>query len=141
MNNARPIPTGARYVLRCFSAANMKMVKTSSAVKNISMKRACVVVVPAALLVPTFIGPGNKHDTTAAADMHANSWAMNNKIPRTIGVAPTRTIPRVTYPTCERVESVVSQFPILTAGLKRPPLIRKNAQTLTAREKPKARLM
>lgn len=37
MKSERPIPTGARNVPLCFSAASRKMVITSCAVKNISM--------------------------------------------------------------------------------------------------------
>ena len=37
MNKDKPIPIGARKVPLCFSAASMKMVKTSMAVVNISM--------------------------------------------------------------------------------------------------------
>lgn len=36
-NRARPMPSGAMKVPLCFSAASMKMVSTSSAVRNISM--------------------------------------------------------------------------------------------------------
>ncbi len=38
-NNAKPMPTGAMKVAFDFSAANIKTVKISSAVRNISIKR------------------------------------------------------------------------------------------------------
>ena len=46
MKSERPMPMGAMYVALCFSAANMKMVKTSCAVRNISMKTPCTAFVP-----------------------------------------------------------------------------------------------
>lgn len=48
-------------------------------------------------------------------------WAQKRQMARMMGIAPTMTMPRV------------------TAGLKRPPEIRKKTQTLTIREKPKMR--
>jgi hypothetical protein len=47
------MPIGAMKVARCFSAASMKMVKTSSAVKNISMKRPRATFVSADNVVAT----------------------------------------------------------------------------------------
>jgi len=69
MNKASPIPMGARKVPLCFSAASMKMVKTSSAVKNISMNKPRAMEVPPPRVVETFRGPGNKADVTPAAAM------------------------------------------------------------------------
>lgn len=37
MKSDKPIPSGAMNVPRCFSAANMNMVKTNWIVKNISI--------------------------------------------------------------------------------------------------------
>ena len=41
------MPIGARNVERCFSAANMKMVKANPAVRNISKKRPRTTDMPA----------------------------------------------------------------------------------------------
>lgn len=43
--SARPMPMGARNVALCFSAASMKITKTSSAVRNISRNRPWAVLV------------------------------------------------------------------------------------------------
>jgi hypothetical protein len=86
MNNARPIPIGARNVPLCFSAASMKllifscfvpkthykrtyMVKMSCEVKNISIKtpRSRLVFGLELRVVRTRRGPGNNPETTAAA--------------------------------------------------------------------------
>jgi hypothetical protein len=86
MNNARPIPIGARNVPLCFSAASMKLfhiqlfgsiplynetyiVKMSCAVKNISIKtpRSKLVFGLVLRVVRISRGPGNNPDTTAAA--------------------------------------------------------------------------
>lgn len=67
------MPTGAMKVALCFSAANMKMVKTSSAVKNISMNRPRTMEVSTREAgvedkpVVTFKGPGKRHETIPAA--------------------------------------------------------------------------
>ena len=82
MNSERPIPTGAMNVPLCFSAANMKIVKTSSAVKNISMKRPCEIDVPPARLVLTVRGPGKSAETVAAAVMPPKIWEMARNSPR-----------------------------------------------------------
>ena len=123
MNKDRPIPTGAMKVALCFSAASMKIVKTSWAVRNISMKRPWVTVVPCDNDVCTFSVPGNNGLLIAAAAMAPSICDMKSKIPLTYGNAPTRHIPSV------------------TAGLPRPPLILKKAHALTAKEKPKHRLI
>lgn len=67
INSASPMPTGARNVLFCFSAASIKTVKTSRAVKNISMNTPCAIDVPPPSCVRTLSGPGNNAETTAAA--------------------------------------------------------------------------
>jgi hypothetical protein len=97
MNNESPMPIGAINVPLCFSAANMKMVKTSSAVRNISMKRPCVTEVPPPRFVRTVKGPGNKAEQIAAAVIPPSTCATNKKRPRKYGSAPTRHIPSVTY--------------------------------------------
>ena len=48
MKSESPMPTGARNVPLCFSAASKKMVITSCAVKNISMT-----VIPLASVLPS----------------------------------------------------------------------------------------
>jgi hypothetical protein len=107
----------------CFSAANMKMVKISSAVSIISMNSPCTTVVPPPKLVCTANGPGNIQLTRAAAVNPPKICTIKSRKPRSHGSAPIRHMPNV------------------TAGLKRPPLIRKNTHALTAREKPKERAM
>ena len=72
MNKESPMPTGAIKVPLCFSAASMNIVKTSSVVKNISMKRACTIEQPPPSDVCTLRGPGKRQDTTAAAAIPAS---------------------------------------------------------------------
>jgi hypothetical protein len=107
----------------CFSAANMKIVKTSSAVSIISMNSPCTTVVPPPRLVCAARGPGNIQLTRAAAVKLPRICTTKSRKPRSHGRAPIRHIPNV------------------TAGLNRPPLIRKNTHALTAREKPNERAM
>jgi len=116
------------------------MTKTSSAVRNISMKRPWAVVVPPVSVVFTFSGPGNSPDTTAAAHIPLMNWAMKTTRARMGLIAPMRRRARVTFVQMSVLDlgDVMSR---LTAGLKRPPLIRKKAHALTAREKPNAREM
>lgn len=54
-----PIPTGAMKVALCFSFANIKIVKTSSAVRKASMKRPLGILRPLLSVVRTFAGAGN----------------------------------------------------------------------------------
>lgn len=115
----RCLPTGAMKVPLCFSAASMKMVKTSWAVKNISMNKPCATVVPPPSVVCTFSLPGNMQLTSAAAVKPPKICATNSSAPLIHGSAPIRHMPKV------------------TAGLNRPPLILKKTQAFTAREKPK----
>lgn len=61
------MPTGAMNVPLCFSAASMKIVKTSSAVRNISMNRPWAMEVPPLRLVRTVNGPGKSAEHMAAA--------------------------------------------------------------------------
>ena len=60
---------GAMKVALLFSAANINTVKTSSDVKNISMKTPWVVDVPWVKVVANAGVPGNIHRTRAAACM------------------------------------------------------------------------
>lgn len=83
MNNDRPIPMGAMKVARCFSAANMKIVKTSCIVKNISMNRPCTTVVGFARVVATLNPPGWRPYTTPEAAIAPSICAMMIRMPRT----------------------------------------------------------
>ena len=58
---------GAMNVALLFSAANINTVKTSSAVKNISMKTPWAIDVPLVKVVVNAGLPGNIHRTRAAA--------------------------------------------------------------------------
>lgn len=58
MNSDRPIPRGAMNVPLCFSAANMKIVKTNCIVKNISMNSPWATVVGPPSVVATLKPPG-----------------------------------------------------------------------------------
>lgn len=57
------MPTGAMNVARCFSAASIIIVKTSSAVQRASMKRPWAVEVPTARVVRTLKVVGNRTET------------------------------------------------------------------------------
>lgn len=69
---------GAMKVALLFSAANINTVKTSSAVKNISMKTPWAMDVPWVKVVANAGVPGNMHRTRAAActfqSQHDFSW-------------------------------------------------------------------
>lgn len=113
------MPTGAMKVALCFSFASINIVKTSSAVRIASMNIPCTILVPPASVVLTFNGVGKRTKTIADAAMEPRICAQKRQTARTTGMAPTRTMPRV------------------TAGLKRPPEMRKKTQTFTIRENPK----
>lgn len=87
---AIPMPTGAMCVDRCFSAASMMITNTSSAVRNISMKRPCAALVPGLSDVPTFSGPGKRPDTAPAAASPPRSCAAATSTARRSGMPPTR---------------------------------------------------
>jgi hypothetical protein len=72
--NAVPIPSGARYVARCFSTASMRITNTSCAVRNTSMNRPWEMDVPPPRTVSTAMGPGYIAETRPAAAMPAMSW-------------------------------------------------------------------
>ena len=158
------IPTGATGLAWFRSAASMKMVKTSCDVRNISRNKPCTTVMSLLSDVDTRRGPGVKASTRPAAAMPPSIWVTMRSMPRNQGRAPTRHMPKVTF--WELAVSYVSVSPSLiptnrclgyeeeqhgggigwrghelTAGLNRPPLMRKKAHTLTAREKPKLREM
>jgi hypothetical protein len=97
MNKLKPMPIGARNVPLCFSAASMKIVKTSCAVRNISMKRPRVTDVPGTSVVRTSMGPGNRAETRPADAMPPMIWAMKTTKPRNQPTAPMRHMPKVTW--------------------------------------------
>jgi len=103
-NSARPIPTGAMNVALLFSAANIRTVKTSSAVRNISIKTPCAVVTFGVKEVSIDSGPGNMADTSPAATIPPIICAGNNRAPRRAGRVPVITIPRVT---CSLLSKVI----------------------------------
>ena len=92
-----PMPTGAMNVPLCFSAASMKIVNTSCAVRNISMNSPCALLVPPLRDVVTARGPGNKALTIPADAIAPSICAMKTRAPRIKGTAPMRQRPRVTW--------------------------------------------
>ena len=90
------MPTGARKVPLCFSAASIKMGKTSMAVKNISMNNPRAIEVPPPRVVDTFIALGKRHETTPAAAMAPRICAINTRKPRNHLTAPIKQSARVT---------------------------------------------
>jgi hypothetical protein len=110
-------------VALCFSAANIKIVKTNCAVRNISINNPCTTLVSPPSVVCTFKAPGNMHSTSALATMPPRIWLRKSRTPRNQGSAPMRHMPKV------------------TAGLNNPPEMRKKTQAVTAREKPNERAM
>jgi hypothetical protein len=103
----------------CFSFASMKMVNTSSAVRIASMNTPWAILVPVLRVVRTLNGVGNSTLTRKELKILPDSCAASSKNART-GLS-------------ERVRSIAK----VTAGLNRPPLMRKKTQTLTMSEKPK----
>lgn len=89
-NNAMPIPTGARNVALCFSAASMKTVKTSKEVRNISRKTPRAGDIPALNVVLTDKGPGTRAWTTPAAAIPASICATKHMIALGRGTLPMR---------------------------------------------------
>ena len=140
MNNASPMPIGAMKVALCFSAANMKMVRRSMKVKNISMNRPRVIDVSRLRVVFTDSGPGNSPDTTAAAAMAPSSCATISSKTFIQPSAPTRPMATVAW-VMLAVASELTRLMVHTAGLNKPPLMRKKTQTVTAKEKPNANEM
>lgn len=93
---ASPIPTGAMKLPVCFSAANMKIVKTRDIVKSISMMTPCAIVVVALSSVLTFRPPVKRPFTIAAAAIAATICVTKRSVARTMVMAPMRYIPTVT---------------------------------------------
>lgn len=116
-NSANPIATGARNVAFDFSAARNNTVRSSSAVRNISMNKlerlrdqCCpsqrqatradtypwAIDVPPVSLVWNVAGPGYMQDTKAAATIPPSICGKKRRAPRTGGRPPARTRPSVT---------------------------------------------
>ena len=151
MKRLNPIPTGAMKFPWCFSAASMNIVKTSWAVRIISIITPWALVVPPPSVVETASLPWNKACTIYAATMPATIWMTKRRTPRTIEMAPMRTMPTVT---CFRISngfrkqiSTLARHAGrkvrdgLTAGLNNPPLMRKKTHAFTASENPKLKLI
>ena len=90
MKRDSPIPIGARNVALCFSAASMKIVKISSAVRSISMNSPRVIDVPSLRVVRTASGPGNKADTMPAAEIAPSTWENTRRPALSQLMAPTK---------------------------------------------------
>lgn len=101
----------------------MNIVNTNSAVSTASMKTPLATLVPELNVVRTFNGVGNMTFTRKLAKMLPASCATTSRTHRT------------------GVSARVSSMPKVTAGLNRPPEMRKKIQTLTMSEKPKTREM
>ena len=119
------------------------MVNTSRAVQNISMNRPRAVDTSglSLIVVRTSRSPGNRPDTRAAAAIAPTIWAIMEMIILRKPIAPISARPRLTYwKYCQCLPAAAAGNKH-TAGLNKPPLMRKNTQTLTARLKPNDRLM
>ena len=81
------------------------------------------------------------HDTRPAATIPPSICGMSKRAPRTFGRVPVITIPNVTCVAVSEFADYGGGEVGRTAGLKRPPETLKKTQAVTAREKPKARLM
>jgi hypothetical protein len=101
----------------------MKIVKTNSAVNTASINTPRTRLVSALNVVRTFNGVGNITLTKKLLKMLPASCATSSRMNRT------------------GVKAFVSSMAKVTAGLNRPPEMRKKIQTLTMREKPKTREM
>ena len=101
----------------------MKMVNTNSAVKIASIKTPCTKLVPLPNVVLTLKSVGNSTETRKLAKMLPAICAASKRKAR-IGLSARQ-----------------SSMAKVTAGLNRPPEIRKKTQTLTMREKAKTMAM
>ena len=88
---------GAMNVALHFSAASIRMVRSSSTVSAASMNKPRAIEVPSLKLVSTSRGVGNMQDTRAAATMPPNIWAGKSSKPRTHGSVPLIIIPNTTW--------------------------------------------
>lgn len=71
------------------SAASIRIVKTSSAVKNISKNSPCGILVPGAnLTLKRISGPGISAFITAAAAIDPRIWDIKMNTDRKIGTTP-----------------------------------------------------
>jgi hypothetical protein len=113
----------AENVPLCFSFASMNIVKTSSAVKIASINTPCAKLVPSPNVVLTLKLVGKSTLTKKLANILPLICADSNKNARTGLSARHNNIANV------------------TAGLNRPPLMRKKTQTLTISEKAKTMAM
>lgn len=98
IKRASPMPIGARKVSFDFSAASMRMTKTSSAVMNISINNPFAVDVSADNKVLTAkIWSLNIAAASPPAHMDASSCAGMRKAVRAHGSCPARLKPKDTY--------------------------------------------
>lgn len=93
-----PIPTGAMNVALCFSFANIRTVKTSSAVKKASMKRPLGMLSPSLNVVLTLAGAGNNATISPEAAILPTICAKNKNSALTNVIAPVSNSANVTYP-------------------------------------------
>lgn len=103
----------------CFSLASMKIVNTNSAVSTASMNTPLANPVPELSVVRTLNPVGNMTLTRKLLKILPASCATSSSVARIGLIARQRSMANV------------------TAGLNRPPLMRKKIQTLTIRLKPK----
>lgn len=92
-------------------------------------------------VVLTFNHPENKTPTRAAATIAPRTWTIPRRIARKRVTEPIILIPKVTYTIVSKKVRGFGVQGSRTAVLNNPPLILKNTQALTAREKPKLRLI
>lgn len=98
MKRASPMPTGARKVSFDFSAASMRITKTSSAVMNISINKPFAIDVPDDNKVLTAkIWSLNIAAARPPAHMDASSCAGMRKAVRAHGSCPARLNPKETF--------------------------------------------
>lgn len=117
------------------------MVMTSCEVTNISRKSPWELVMPAAKVVLNArVGwPGRTAFTTPAAATPPSTCA--TKMPALLVETQQCNNVNAQEPYLSGLTAPIRNRESVTAGLKRPPLTRKNAQALTANAKPKAREM
>ena len=97
MNKASPMPIDAMNVALDFSAANIKMVKSSSTVRMASMNKPWAIEVPPLKVVSTSRGVENMQETRATATMSPSTWAGTSSKPRAQESVPLITIPNTTW--------------------------------------------
>ena len=119
------------------SAASIRIVKTSSVVRNISKKSPCTTLVPPTKCTSnnTFLA-GMIYLTTAAAAIAPTIWDTRRKADRSGGRFPVIHSDRVTCTSSVLPTMLLPANILLTAGLNNPPLTRKKIQTVIARLNP-----